>query len=77
MTGPNEGRWRKSTYSAEQAECVEVASLAPRRMIVVRDSKNPNGPRLHLTGAQWGAFLEQITRDDPVLDACAQGPWPY
>jgi hypothetical protein len=34
--------WRKSTRSANQANCVEVRSTLDR----VRDSKNPTGPTL-------------------------------
>ncbi|MFI5798825.1 DUF397 domain-containing protein [Streptomyces sp. NPDC051677] len=49
-------QWIKSTYStADGPDCVEVAA-APAR-ILVRDSKNPHGPRLALTPTTWTAFL--------------------
>ena len=35
--------WRKSSYSAQTADCVEVAAA----LGAVRDSKNPAGPMLH------------------------------
>ncbi len=35
--------WRKSSYSSNEGECVEVASL-PDGARAVRDSKDPNGP---------------------------------
>lgn len=35
-------RWRKSSYSGGDNECVEVAHTWGE----VRDSKNPTGPRL-------------------------------
>lgn len=34
-------RWRKSTFSADTGDCVEVSHLG-----AVRDSKNPTGPVL-------------------------------
>lgn len=48
-------RWFKSSYSESQAACVEVAYL-DSGMIGVRDSKNPNGPALVFTPAEWDAF---------------------
>jgi hypothetical protein len=36
--------WKKSTYSANNGDCVEVAHLADR--LAARDSKNPTGPTL-------------------------------
>ncbi|MDT9681574.1 DUF397 domain-containing protein [Streptomyces sp. TRM76323] len=56
--GPScvEVAWVKSSYSgADTPSCVEVAT-APGR-ILVRDSKNPAGPRLALAPATWAAFL--------------------
>ncbi|GGP79895.1 DUF397 domain-containing protein [Streptomyces calvus] len=48
--------WIKSSYSTSDGpDCVEVAT-APAH-ILVRDSKNPNGPRLALTPATWATFL--------------------
>jgi hypothetical protein len=64
MTGAGEPRWRKSSQSGGGGEdCVEVASLATR-MIAVRDSKNPTGPRLHFTQAQWSMLVDTIKGDD-------------
>lgn len=40
MTSPH--RWRKSGYSNEQGDCVELAHT----LDAVRDSKNPGGPML-------------------------------
>lgn len=51
-------RWRKSSYSNGQAACVEITSLTGN--VAVRDSKDPQGPRLVLTAAQWQSFTTSI-----------------
>jgi hypothetical protein len=47
--------WRKSTYSFSNGNCVEVADL-PSGGVAIRDSKDPSGPVLTFTPAQWRAF---------------------
>jgi hypothetical protein len=52
-------RWRKSSYSGNGGgNCVEVALVAGG--IAVRDSKNPDGPRLIFTPAEWEAFTAGV-----------------
>ena len=54
-------RWRKSTRSGGQGDCVEVADLEPvtgTPGIGVRDSKDKTGPVLRFTPSEWVAFLE-------------------
>ena len=48
--------WRKSSYSTNTGNCVEVAWNRPG-IVAVRDSKNPDGPALVLTAGQWRAFV--------------------
>ena len=48
--------WRKSSYSSNNGNCVEVARNLPG-VVAVRDSKNPDGPALVLTADQWRAFV--------------------
>lgn len=48
--------WIKSSYSgADTPSCVEVATIPDH--VLVRDSKNPHGPRLALTPTAWATFL--------------------
>jgi len=55
-TGPLALRWRHSTCSqgADQT-CVDVAFLGDA--VAVRDSKEPAGPSLRFTPAEWRVFL--------------------
>lgn len=50
--------WRKSTFSSANGACVEVAILPGG--IGVRDSKNPSGPALTFTLAEWAAFTAGV-----------------
>jgi hypothetical protein len=49
--------WCKSTHSGGNGSCVEVADLG--HAIAVRDSKNPDGPKLFVTSKQWQSFLRR------------------
>jgi Domain of unknown function (DUF397) len=48
--------WRKSTKSQGSGQCVEVAEI--NDVVAVRDSKNPTGPALIFTPAEWRAFID-------------------
>lgn len=48
--------WRKSTQSNTNGACVEIAFTGEGE-VVVRDSKDPDGPHLHFTGPEWDAFV--------------------
>ena len=50
--------WRKSSRSGNSSNCVEVA-LGPEA-VGVRDSKDPTGPALVFTRAEWAAFLTAL-----------------
>ncbi|WP_084262713.1 DUF397 domain-containing protein [Actinomadura formosensis] len=54
--------WRKSSRSNGQQECVEVAAAGKGR-VAVRDSKNPSGPMLLLTSADFAAIRRGIIAD--------------
>lgn len=52
--------WRKSKRSnGSGGDCVEVADL-PDGGRAVRDSKNPTGPALIFTPAEWAAFTAGV-----------------
>jgi Domain of unknown function (DUF397) len=50
--------WRISSYS-NNGTCVEVGCSASDE-IAVRDSKNPDGPKLVFGGAAWRAFAGSV-----------------
>ncbi len=51
--------WRTSSYSSNGGDCVEVAP-APVG-VLVRDSKDRDGPALAVPTAAWQAFLTTVT----------------
>lgn len=54
--------WRKSRRSGESGQCVEVANLD--NAVGVRDSKDPTGPVLVFTPAEWRAFMDGAKRGE-------------
>jgi len=66
--------WRKSSYSGQSGNCVEVARNLPG-LVAVRDSKSPDAPNLTLPHETWQAFSKLFaasaqTRDssDPIVE---------
>ncbi|MEV5087044.1 DUF397 domain-containing protein [Streptomyces griseoincarnatus] len=53
-------RWRKSSYSPDASNCVEVATTTAA--VLIRDSKTTSGPRLGLSPAAWAVFLAHLTK---------------
>jgi hypothetical protein len=51
--------WRKSSYSSQSGNCVEVATNMPGT-VAVRDSKHPEGPRLLIPATEWRAFVRGL-----------------
>ncbi|MEV3923851.1 DUF397 domain-containing protein [Actinomadura coerulea] len=54
------GAWRKSSYSggATDEACVELAALPDG--VGVRDSRDPEGGRLTVSGDAFGSLLRRI-----------------
>lgn len=55
--GPTRVLWRKSTASGEEG-CVEVAFVD--QSVLVRQSRDPAGPALTFSLAEWLAFLAGV-----------------
>lgn len=50
--------WRKASASGAQGDCVQIA--ATPEVILVRDSKDRNGPWLRVLPGEWAEFTERI-----------------
>lgn len=64
MTDLSTARWRKSSYSGGNGNCIEVAENLPG-IVAVRDSKDPDGPALVFEPAAWVAFVAGV-RDGSI-----------
>ena len=61
------GPWQKASQSADGSNCVEVTvtydtsaaghKAGSEKLYLMRDSKNPDGPVLAFTPAEWEAFI--------------------
>ena len=61
MTGIDLSRaeWRKSSYSSQDGNCVEVARNLPG-LVAVRDSEEPDGVKLMVSRETWRVFLKAL-----------------
>ncbi|MEW2121583.1 DUF397 domain-containing protein [Streptomyces sp. NPDC005474] len=54
-----EFEYRKSSYSDQAAECIEIATNIPAT-IAIRDSKNRKSLPLHIHPTAWKAFRTAV-----------------
>ena len=61
MTGIDLSRaeWRKSSYSSQDGNCVEVARNLPG-LVALRDSQAPDEAKLVVSQETWRAFLKGL-----------------
>jgi hypothetical protein len=54
------GLWSKASYSGNNGGgCVEVTQT-PEAVVAVRDSKDPDGPKLAFNPAAWQTFITHL-----------------
>jgi len=52
--------WRTSSYTGGSGDCVEVAAAAST--VLIRDTKDREGPVLAVPATAWRAFLADVPR---------------
>jgi hypothetical protein len=56
--------WRKSSYSGGNGGgCIEVGAHAEASRVLVRDTKNRQGPVLAFSPETWRRFADQVRED--------------
>ena len=63
-----QAKWRKSTRSGADGNCVEVATNPPDG-VAVRDTKNRDGGTLIFTRDEWTAFVSGVRNGEFDLPA--------
>jgi hypothetical protein len=57
-TNSYDAGWRRSSYSGTNGNCVEAAASV--RVVMIRDSKDPDGTRLVFEANAWRAFAAAL-----------------
>jgi hypothetical protein len=53
-------KWRTSSYSGGEGNCIEVADQAAR--VLIRDTQDRTGPVLAFAPDAWRRFADQLKR---------------
>ncbi|MFJ7279835.1 DUF397 domain-containing protein [Kitasatospora sp. NPDC098663] len=56
-------RWHRSSYTANNGNCVEVAAVPGLPAVAIRDSKNPEIPALRSGAGQVRSFIHALAAD--------------
>ncbi|GAA4237102.1 hypothetical protein GCM10022254_48280 [Actinomadura meridiana] len=60
-------QWRKSSRSGGQGgDCLEVVGL--NEVVAVRDSKDPDGPKLAFGAGEWRTFARRVKASEFDLE---------
>jgi Domain of unknown function (DUF397) len=57
--GLSRAEWHKSSHSSQDGSCVEIARNLPG-IVAIRDSKDPEGPKLAVAPDKWLAFTAGV-----------------
>lgn len=57
---PSRADWRKSTYSGQDGNCVEVSSGRPARTVAIRDTQDRDGFTLQVPNVEWCRLITGI-----------------
>jgi hypothetical protein len=68
--------WRKSSYSGNGGECVEVGTPADHDGVAVRDTKDQQGLVLRFEWDAWRQFVGEIKDLTPITSGPAPGANP-
>ncbi|MBV9447033.1 MAG: DUF397 domain-containing protein [Acidobacteriaceae bacterium] len=68
----NSPRWRKSSFSGSEANCVEAASADG--VVLVRDTKDRHGQVHRFPADQWRAFVAGVRNGEFDLDGSGRLP---
>jgi len=58
MENPIDNLWRKSSYSGNGGQCVEVGQAGSA--VAVRDTQDRDGETLAFTASAWSTFLGSV-----------------
>lgn len=52
--------WRKSTYSSQDGNCLEVSSDRSARTVAIRDTQDRDGFTLRVSSTEWHRLTASI-----------------